>query len=181
MSVYRATVSFAQQVAIDRHHNVFVPGGNWDPFNRAAGTDGSGCVTDMLQACIYGTGMPWRRGGSTESFRPTSMGGTVDPAKGPFGTHMVNDPSEFPADAAVMIGVHHGAVVGTGSHMWCQVDQLKIETRSPEGTVLWDGVNFTTDVVLDVHDKYGNCWWYLPGPILEDGSPIPTAPSEEAH
>lgn len=182
MSVYRATVSFAQQVAIDRHLNPFVPGGNWDPYNRAAGTDGSGSTATLLEACTYGAGMPWLREGSTERYRPPSLGGIANPANGPFATLMVDSPSDFPPDAAVLIAVHHDSAGGVTSHMWCQVGQLKIETHGPDGTypngatVLNDGVNFT-DVVLEMNDPSANCWWYLPGPIMEDGTPIPTAPS----
>lgn len=167
-------------------------GGNWDPFNRVTGTDCSGGVVDALDAAINGTAMAWSRHGlSTEDWRPPAMGGAANPSNGPFGTVMVNDPSEFPADAAVLLAFHHGPGGGANSHTWCQVDKLKIETHGsddtyPNGaTVLYDGVNFL-DVVLDVHtidspSTYGaNSWWYVPGPIDEDGTPIPTAPSGTA-
>lgn len=189
----RKDLSFAQQIAIDRHYNVYDLGGNWDPFDRTIPTDCSGCVIDECDASINGTAMQWRRnadggGGSTEDWRPPSLGGNADPSNGPFGSIMVNDPSEFPSDAAVLIALHHGDGSAEDSHMWCQVDQLKIETHGsddtyPDGaTVLYDGVNFH-DIVLDVHTvdsptTYGaNNWWYLPGPIVEDGTPIPTGPS----
>lgn len=96
---------------------------------------------------------------------------------------MVNDPSQFPPDAAVLVALHHGPGGGANSHMWCQVDKLKVETHGtdntfPDGaTVLYDGVNFL-DQVRDVHDTtYANNWWFLPGPIVEDGTPIPHQPS----
>lgn len=184
MSVTRKTVSFAQQIAIDRQYDEYVFGGNWDPFARVTGTDCSGCVVDELDAAISGTAMAWSRHGlSTEAWRPPAMGGSADPANGPFGTVMVSDPSQFPPDAAVLIALHHGDGGGANSHMWCKVDRLAIETHGsgnqfPNGaTVLNDGVNFN-DIVLDVHDTtYANSWWYLPGPIVEDGTPIPTAAS----
>jgi hypothetical protein len=184
MPVQRKTVSFAQQVAIDRHYDPYVYGGNWNPFNRQTGTDCSGCVVDELDGSINGTAMEWTRHGlSTEDWRPPSMGGNANPLNGPFGTVMVNDPSQFPPDAAVLVALHHGPGGGANSHMWCQVGQLKIETHGsdntfPDGaTVLYDGVNFT-DQVLDVHNtSYANNWWFLPGPIVEDGTPIPHQPS----
>jgi hypothetical protein len=189
MSVNRKNLSFAQQIVIDRHYNDYVYGGSWDPFDRDAGTDCSGCVIDELDASINGTAMQWSRtadggGGSTEDFRPYSMGGNANPTNGPFGMIMVDDPSQFPADAAVLVAVHHGYGGGENSHTWCQVDQLKVETNGDLGTILFDGVNFT-DPVRDVHlidtpQQYGaNNWWYLPGPIIEDGTPIPTGPSPQ--
>lgn len=187
MSVTRKDLSFAQQIAIDRRGDPYVYGGNWDPMDRSTGTDCSGCVIDELDASINGAAMQWRRnadgaGGSTEDFRPPSMGGAANPSSGPFGLVMVNDPSEFPPDAAVLVAFHHGEGGGTNSHTWCQVDKLKIETNGDSGTVLWNGAQFTDDV-LDVHTidsptQYGgNNWWYLPGPVTEDGTPIPTGPS----
>jgi hypothetical protein len=185
MPVRRKTVSFGQQIAIDRQHDPYVFGGNWDPFHRQTGTDCSGCVVDALDGSINGTAMEWTRHGlSTEDWRPPSMGGNANPLNGPFGTVMVNAPSQFPADAAVLLALHHGPGGGANSHMWCQVDKLQIETHGttlpqfPDGaTVLNDGVNFF-DTVRSVFDtSFANNWWYLPGPIVEDGTPIPHQPS----
>lgn len=185
----RKNLSFGQQVAIDRQGNSYVYGGNWLPLSRSTGTDCSGCVVDMLDAALNGTAMAWTRHGlSTEDWRPPSMGGGANPVNGPFGTIMVDSPDQFPADAAVLLAFHHGPGGGANSHTWCQVDKLKVETHGsddthPDGaTVLYDGVHFHDDV-LDVHTvdsptTYGaNSWWYLPGPIVEDGTPIPTAAS----
>jgi hypothetical protein len=188
MPVARKMISFAQQIAIDRHYNAYDMGGCWDPFNRKAPTDCSDCAGKELTASVSGTAMSWARQVSTESWRPPSMGGNADPNNGPYGTVMVNDPSEFPPDAAVLVALHHGDGSAADSHMWVQVDKLKVETHGssdefPNGaTVLYDGKNFLDDV-LDVHTvdsatTYGaNNWWYLPGPIAEDGTPIPTAAS----
>lgn len=185
----RKNVSFAQQIAIDRRGNPYIYGGNWDPYKRGVGTDCSGCVTDELDGSLNGTAMAWTRHNlSTENWRPPSMGGGADPTNGPFGTVMVDSPNDFPASASVLLAFHHGPGGGANSHTWCQVDKLKIETMGGNdtlpngGTVLFDGVNFLDDV-LDVHTvdsstTYGaNNWWYLPGPIQEDGTPIPAAPS----
>lgn len=190
MSIYRKTISFAQQIAIDRRYNPYWLGGNWDPFNRSAPTDCSGCVIDECDAALNGTAMQWRRnadggGGSTEDWRPPSLGGNADPSNGPFGSIMVDDPADFPADAAVLIALHHGDGSAEDSHMWCQVDQLAVETHGscddfPNGATVLNSRDseLFNDVVLDVHDtSYANNWWYIRGPIIEDGTPIPTGPS----
>lgn len=187
--VARRNLSFAQQVAIDRRWNPYIYGGNWDPFKRAIGTDCSGCVVDMLDAALNGTTMSWSRHNlSTENWRPPSMGGNANPASGPFGTVMITDPSQFPADAAVKLAFHHGPGGGENSHTWCQVDGLHVETHGsstqfPNGaTVVNDGKTLNDDVLdvttIDSQQVYGaNSWWYLPGPIVEDGTLIPTGPS----
>jgi hypothetical protein len=172
MSATRRNIEFAKVIAYDRCGNPYIYGGNWDPFNRSTGTDCSGCVVDELDAAVNGTAMSWSRHGlSTEDWRPPSMGGAADPHNGPFGTVMVDHPGQFPADAAVLVALHHGPGGGANSHMWCQVDDLPIETNGDDGTVLGDAA-------LSVHDTgYANNWWYLPGPIIEDGTPRVTGPS----
>jgi hypothetical protein len=185
MTVYRTTVSFGQQIAIDRHLNPYVYGGNWLPLQRWIGTDCSGCVDDILAAVTLGTRMAWKRYGSTEDWRPPSMGGHANPLNGPFGTVMVDRPSEFPTNAAVYIALHHGPGGGENSHTWCQADQLAIETHGscdqyPNGATVLNTRNSEVynDSVLSVFGTdYANNWWYLPGPIMEDGTPVPTAPS----
>lgn len=187
----RKNISFLQQVLIDRRYNEYDYGGNWLPLPVAnkTGTDCSGAVVDSIDGTLNGTAMAWTRHGlSTEDWRPPSMGGNADPTNGPFGSVMVDSPDDYPADAAVLLAFHHGPGGGENSHTWCQIDQLKQETHGSDGTypngatVLNDGVNFL-DVVLDVHtvdspSTYGaNSWWYIPGPIVEDGTPVPTGPS----
>jgi hypothetical protein len=194
MPATRKNLSFAEQIVIDRHRNPYVYGGNWDPMRREIGTDCSGAVVDCLDAAQNGTAMEWTRHGlSTESWRPPSMGGWVDPTNGPFGTVMVDSPDQLPGDAAVWIAFHHGPGGGANSHTWCQIAPgqggLKQETMGGNntlldgGTVLWNGTDFTDDIldvktVDGVNGQYGaNNWWYLPGPIVEDGTPIPHGPS----
>ena len=196
VQIFRKNLSFGQQVSIDRHYNEYDYGGNWDPFDRTVGTDCSGCVIDMIDAAINGTAMQWRRnadggGGSTEDFRPYSMGGNADPTDGPMGMVMVDNPSQFPTDAAVYVAFHHGYGGGENSHTWCQLDQLAIETHGssdqfPNGATVLNSRNSEVfnDTVLSVFDtSYANNWWYLPGPIIEDGTPIPVAasPIQQMH
>jgi hypothetical protein len=185
MPVTQKNSSFAQQVAIDRRGDDYVYGGNWLPFDREQGTDCSGCIVDMLDGSINGTAMEWTRHSlSTESWRPPSMGGGADVNNGPFGTKMVSSPDQLPPDAALWIAFHHGPGGGANSHTWCEVPlTLKVETNGSDGTVLYDYQGIR-DQVLDVHTvdgvngQYGaNNWWYLPGPITADGTPIPHQPS----
>lgn len=193
MPVTQKNLSFGQQICIDRRHFNYVYGGTWNPFKRTpdAGADCSGAVVDCIDAAINGTAMEWTRHGlSTESWRPPSMGGGADPNNGPFGTIMVDSPDQFPDDAAILIAFHHGPGGGANSHTWCQMEALKQETMGGNdtlpggGTVLNDGNQYFNDETLDVHTvdgvdgQYGaNNWWYLPGPVVPDGTPIPHQPS----
>lgn len=171
MPVQRKTVEFAKIIAYDRRGNDYVYGGNWDPFNRATGTDCSGCIVDELDAVQNGTSMAWSRHGmSTENWRPPWMGGNVDPNNAPFGTVIVDSPAKIPADAAVKIAFHHGPGGGANSHTWCEVDGLRIETNGDDGTVMGNDA-------MAIDNPYANCWAYLPGPIIEDGTPLVTGPS----
>lgn len=190
MAVQRNTIEFSRVIAYDRHLDPYVYGGTWNPFDRTVGADCSGCVVDILDAAVNGTAMAWSRHGlSTESWRPPAMGGSADPANGPFGTVMVDDPAQFPANAAVLIALHHGPGGGENSHMWCEIDGLRIETHGsdnthPDGaTVLNDGADYSDQVLnvrtVDTGAVYGgNNFWYLPGPIVEDGTPRVTGPSD---
>lgn len=190
MQVTRSNLSFGQQIAIDRRYNPYVYGGNWDPFRRWIGTDCSGCVFDLIDASLNGTAMQWQRnadggGGSTEDFRPWSMGGGADPNNGPFGAIMVDSPDDFPASAAVRIAFHHGPGGGENSHTWCQLDQLAVETHGwgdgfPDGATVInsrDSEVFNDDVLSVFDTSYANNWWYIGDSIIEDGTPVPVGPS----
>ncbi|AIK69262.1 lysin A [Mycobacterium phage Minerva] len=168
----RLNVEFAKKILVDRIGNNYVYGGNWDPFNLKKGTDCSGLVIDICDAVRNGTKMAWSRHGmSTETWRPPSMGGRANPVNGPFGTVMVNHPSQFPDNAIVKIAIHHGPGGGANSHTWCSVDGMRGESAGSKGCV-------TGSAARDPYDtSYANNWWYLPGPIVEDGSPIPEDPN----
>lgn len=166
MTAIRKNVEFAKVIAYDRRGDDYVYGGNWNPFDKTIGTDCSGAVTDELDACVNGTAMEWTRHGlSTESYRLAR-----DPNNGPFGTRRVSHPSQFPADAVVKIALaHYGG--GANSHMWCEVDGLGVESNGSDGTVLGADARSVYDT------SYANDWWYLPGPIVEDGTPLVHGPS----
>lgn len=156
MAVLRANIEFAKRIFQDRVGNDYVYGGNWNPFNLMVGTDCSGLVIDVCDAVRNGTAMAWTRHGmSTESWRPIEVGqtGTI------FNTICVASPNDFPADAAVKIAIHHGPGGGANSHMWCEVEGIRMESNGSDGCV-------TGNQARSVYDtSYANDWHYLPGPI----------------
>lgn len=156
MAVLRTNVEFAKRIFRDRVGNDYVYGGNWNPFNLKVGTDCSGLVIDVCDAVRNGTAMAWTRHGmSTESWRPIEVGqtGTI------FNTICVASPNDFPADAAVKIAIHHGPGGGANSHMWCEVEGIRMESNGSDGCV-------TGNQARSVYDtSYANDWHYLPGPI----------------
>lgn len=168
MGVTRKNVEFAKRIFTDRLGDPYVYGGTWNPFDLHEGCDCSGEVTDELGAVYFGTDMHWDREGlSTESYRYKPLGTQT---VGPFaGLVHVASPGDIPADAAVKIALHHGGQGGPDSHMWCEVDGVLMETNGDKGTI-------GAPLARTISDSYANDWWYLPGPILEDGTPATTAP-----
>ncbi|NGX09091.1 chitinase [Mycobacteroides franklinii] len=166
MTATRTNIEFAKRIFTDRVGNDYVYGGNWNPFDRSVGTDCSGLVIDELDAAINGTAMAWSRHGmSTESWRPIDVGemGTI------FNTICVASPDDFPADAAVKIAIHHGPGGGANSHMWCEVDGIRMESNGSDGCV-------TGNRARSVYDTtYANDWHYLPGPIVDQVGSDPVA------
>lgn len=155
--VSRANVDFAKRILANRVGNDYVYGGNWSATNTKVGTDCSGLVVSICDAVRNGTRMAWSRHGmSTESWRPIEVGQTGTR----FNTICVGHPSQFPADAAVKIAIHHGPGGGANSHMWCEVDGMRGESNGSDGCV-------TGNKAMSVYDtNYANDWHYLPGPIL---------------
>ncbi|SKD34348.1 Bacteriophage protein [Mycobacteroides abscessus subsp. massiliense] len=158
MTATRTNIEFAKRIFTDRVGNDYVYGGNWDPLNVKVGTDCSGLVIDELDAAVNGTAMAWSRHGmSTESWRPIDVGeiGTI------FNTICVASPNDFPADAAVKIAIHHGPGGGANSHMWCEVDGIRMESNGSDGCVTGNRARSVCDT------NYANDWHYLPGPIVD--------------
>ncbi|MDZ7886552.1 MAG: peptidoglycan-binding domain-containing protein [Mycobacterium sp.] len=117
----------------------------------------------------------WRQGrqaegATTESYRPQSMGGRIPWfGVGPFGTIIVPCWQDIPADAVVKLAFRHGPGGGAASHMWGEVDGMKFESRGgepPKG-------GLHTVNARAINDSYAHAWAYLPGPIVEDGAPVP--------
>jgi hypothetical protein len=170
VSVTRANIEFAKRILSDRVGNPYEYGGNWNPFDTSVGTDCSGLVVDICDAVRNGTAMAWSRHGmSTESWRPIEVGqtGTI------FNTVCVASPNDFPPDAAVKIAIHHGPGGGANSHTWCEVDGVRGESNGTDGCV-------TGARARSVYDtSYANDWHYIPGPIVEDGTPTAPPASNE--
>jgi len=159
MSVLRTNLEFAKRIFADRLGNDYVYGGNWDPNDTSVGTDCSGLVIDILDACVNGPRMAWSRHGmSTESWRPIEVGQV-----GPFGTITVGSPADFPPDAVVKVALHHGPGGGANSHMWCECGGIRMESNGSDGAV-------TGPQAMSVYDtSYANDWAYLPGPVVDAG------------
>jgi hypothetical protein len=163
MAVSRQNVDFAKSIGNQRVGNKYVYGGTWSRVWTSVGTDCSGICAHLLDAVTNGPAMNWTRHGlATESWRPVEVG-----QRGPFGTICVANPSQFPADAAVKLAIHHGPGGGVNSHMWCEVGGQRFESNGSDGCV-------TGTRARDVNDtSYANDWHYLPGPSASAPAPAP--------
>jgi hypothetical protein len=170
VGVTRKNVEFAKRIFTDRIGDPYVYGGTWNPFDLSVGCDCSGLVTDILSATFDGTAMPWDREGlSTESYRYKPMG---QQQVGPFTLMHVSSPDQIPANAVMRIDLHHEGEGGPDSHMHCVLDGLVMESNGDHGTC-------TLPQAISPDSSYWNDWWYVPGPIVEDGvtplTPVPAA------
>lgn len=171
MAILRSHVTYAKALLADRLGNEYVYGGWWTPdINQ--GADCSGLVTSVLSALGGGPeAMVWgRRGLSTESYRYKDFGGPQN--IGPFILYHVRSPNDFPADVVAKISLHHEGAGGPDSHMNICVDGIYMEssgsygccTQGNPGPPQWGGA-------IPMNNSYWNDWWYLAGPIVEDGAP----------
>ena len=170
MSVLRANVDYAMSIAKARDKRPYGYGGVWVKTNTARTTDCSGIVTHMLDALTRGeAGMRWSRLRiSTEAYRYVGGPGS----KGPFGTIRVARPGDIPGDAALRIGLQHGAGGGANSHMACTLQGVAIESSGSYGQRVGGPARGYNHSLF--HD-----WFYLPGPIVGTGATVPpsaTAP-----
>lgn len=167
--ITRKNTEFAKRIFFDRLGDDYIYGGTFDPFNIKAGADCSGLVTDELGALFFGTAMHWDREGlSTESYRYKPLG----PQKiGPFDLVHVASLSDIPADAAAVINLHHEGDGGPHSHMNIRLDGIYMEESGSYGCC-------TDGKAIPSENSYWNDHWYVPGPIVEDGTPrVPEAPA----
>ena len=166
MSATRANVEAAKAFFYARIGDGYVFGGEFDQ-DVEDGTDCSGLWNDEL-GLVVGR-FQWGReaeGATTESYRYIPIGGV-----GPFGTIRVASPNDIPADAIVKLAFHHEGSGGAASHMWGELDGVRMEAASnPKGVC-------TAPEAWEITNPYANAWAYLPGPIIEDGSTV-TAPPE---
>ncbi|WPH57660.1 hypothetical protein [Mycobacterium phage WXIN] len=166
MAVTRANVEATKAFIRARIGNPYVYGGALSATNVRQGTDCSEVWQTVLEMA-FGRYVQGRQseGATTESYRYIPVGGT-----GPFGTIRVASPADIPANAAAKIAFHHEGNGGASSHMWGELDGMRIESAGSKGLV-------TQPQAWDITNSYANAWAYLPGPILEDGSPIPDDPN----
>ncbi|ALF01403.1 lysin A [Mycobacterium phage LilPharaoh] len=167
MIIYRANVEAAKGLVIPRLGNKYVYGGMISPTNLQQGTDCSGIWNDVLGMTVGR--FQWGRegeGATTESYRPKTMGGPIPiGGVGPFGTIVVARPQDIPANAVAKLAFHHGPGGGANSHMWGELDGMRIESASSKGLV-------TAPAAWPIDHSYANAWAYLPGPIVEDGTDV---------
>lgn len=166
MPASRANVEATKAFFRPRFGNPYIYAGSLSPANVKQGTDCSEAVQTAAEL-VLGRYKPGRQseGATTESYRRKRQGGGLaDGALGPFGTVGVRSPRDIPPDAPLKIALHHGGG-GPNSHMWCEVDGMRIESRG-------GGVGLITNPrAYAIDASYGNDWCYLPGPIVEDGTP----------
>jgi len=163
--IQRKNVEYAKQIFNDRLGDDYVYGGTFDPNDIKAGADCSGLVTDELGALFFGTGMHWDREGlSTESYRYKDLG----PQRiGPFDLVHVAHWQDIPADAVATINLHHEGEGGPDSHMNVIIDGVYMEESGTYGCC-------TAPKAIPKDNTYWNDWYYVPGPIVEDGTPLVT-------
>lgn len=169
MPIASANVEYALAIARARDKRAYGYGGVWVYGNVGPTTDCSGIVTHMLDALVNGENMkrPWSRHGlSTEAYRYVGGPGS----KGPFGTIRVGRPSDIPADAALGIGLQHGAGGGANSHMACTLKGINIESSGSYGQRVGGPARGYNHAMF--HD-----WFYLPGPIVAGGAVVPVEPA----
>lgn len=162
MTITRANAEASKSFIRIRLGDPYIYGGALSPTNIKQGTDCSEVVQTVCELAL-GRYVPGRQseGATTESYRPVKIGGV-----GPFGTIRVASPRDIPADAAVKIALHHGPGGGENSHMWCEIDGMRVESRG-------GGVGLITQPrAMAIDDPYATAWCYLPGPIIEDGTPV---------
>lgn len=159
MAVTRANVEASKAFIRARLGNPYVYGGALS-LNVKQGTD----CSEVWQSALEMAFGRWRQGrqsegATTESYRYIPVGGV-----GPFGTIRVARPQDIPANAAAKLAFHHGPGGGANSHMWGELDGMRIESAGSKGLV-------TAPSAWAIDNPYANAWAYLPGPILEDGTP----------
>ena len=166
MTVTRTNVEAAKAFIRPRLGDPYVYGGMFTD-DVSDGTDCSGVWNDVL-GMVVGR-FRWGReseGATTESYRPKTMGGPIPiGGVGPFGTVGVASPADIPADAVAKLAFHHGPGGGANSHMWGELDGMRIESAGNKGLV-------TAPAAWPIDNPYANSWAYLPGPITEDGTPV---------
>ncbi|QFG08880.1 lysin A [Mycobacterium phage MalagasyRose] len=164
MSFTRANVEVTKAFIRARLGNQYVFGGALSPTNVKQGTDCSEVWQTVIEMA-QGRYVPGRQseGATTESYRVYSSGDPIPVGGvGPFGSIRVARPQDIPADAAVKLAFHHGGG-GANSHMWGELDGMRIESAGSKGLV-------TAPAAWPIDHSYAIAWAYIPGPVVEDGT-----------
>lgn len=152
----RHDVENAKNLVRERLGAPYRYGEMFDPYNLRQGTDCSGVWQDVLATALGR--LIWGReaeGNTTEAYRYIRVGEV-----GPFGTIRVARPQDIPADAVAKLAFHHEGNGGESSHMWGELDGMRIESAGGKGLV-------TGAQAWPIDHSYANAWAYLPGPITE--------------
>jgi hypothetical protein len=164
-----ANVEFILADFTARLGDPYVYGGDYSPTNTGEGCDCSYEVGWVLEGLTKGpAAMSWAHNVSTESWpydysaNTPAAPGTV----GPYGTIAIATPADAPADAALIINIHHGGG-GEDSHMNCYLAGEYLESNGTYGTCTATHATLTDSTYWTDH-------WILPGPI--DGAVTVTAP-----
>lgn len=169
MTFTRANVEAAKAFIRQRLGNQYVFGGALSATNIRQGTD----CSEVWQTALEMADGRWVQGrqgegATTESYRPDTMDGPIPIGGiGPFGVVVVARPQDIPANAIAKLAFHHGPGGGANSHMWGELDGMRIESAGSKGLV-------TAPAAWPIDHPYANSWAYLPGPIIEDGTPVTT-------
>lgn len=164
MSFTRANVEATKAFIRARLGNPYVFGGALSPTNVKQGTDCSEVWQTVLEMALgrYVAGRQYE-GATTESYRVDRNGNPIPVGGiGPFGSIRVARPQDIPADAAVKLAFHHGGG-GANSHMWGELDGMRIESAGSKGLV-------SAPAAWPIDHSYATAWAYVPGPIVEDGT-----------
>jgi hypothetical protein len=172
VTVTRANVEAGKGILGPRLGVAYAYGRVWSPTNPRQGCDCSAAVGTELEIVTKSLDRAsWAHVVSTESWpydyntNTPAAPGTV----GPYGTIAVARLSDIPADAAMTINIMHGGG-GEDSHMNCVLDGTVIESNGSHGTcTAGTGAYASTASLWTDH-------WYLPGPIIEDGTPVTAQP-----
>lgn len=157
--ITRHDVDNAKNLVRERLGAPYRYGEMFDPHNPRQGTDCSGVWNDVLATALGR--LIWGReaeGNTTEAYRYVKVG-----ERGPFGTIRVARPQDIPADAVAKLAFHHEGNGGAASHMWGELDGMRIESASGKGLV-------TGDRAWPIDHSYATAWAYLPGPISAGAS-----------
>jgi len=166
MTVLRSNVEATKAFIRARVGNPYVYGGALSN-NVRQGTDCSEVWQTVLEMVLG----RWRQGrqsegATTESYRYIPVGGV-----GPFGTIRVANWRDIPGNAVARLAFHHGPGGGANSHMWGDLDGMRIESAGSKGLV-------TGGNARAIEDGYAHAWCYLPGPI-DGGGAVPVESTED--